>query len=630
MRRLFRFFAADDPVDLEVEFRRIYQQPGARYLAVGVALALLTVLTFFGIDLVGGAPVTAGAQQLRLGLLALLSATLYLTLRRSEFVLGHYTIVTNLAFNAIVLVGIFVSYLAHRADAPVQRASSMDMTMVVAVVVIYGFSRLAAANTAAICIATCAVAIGLLLHSVAAINSAVAFPVFVHLSIVNFSCYVLRQAVESRERELFLAGKENLRRNVYAAELEQAKLAAEEADAAKSRFLANMSHEVRTPMNGVLQMLELLSAGADPAQKALIVKGRNAGEALLRILNNILDYTKLSHQATSVNPSPVRVTDVCRTVIDLHAPAATSRGIELRSRLDVPQDAVTVMVDEVKLFEIVNNLVSNALKFTRAGFVELQIQLEALGPETLPGAMLHVEVRDSGPGIPEAQQAKVFLPFFQVDSAETRHVGGTGLGLSIVKELVSLMKGRIELTSASGKGSTFHVQLPVRIARHGGTDHRLEDAQSRIVPFPSSAHERGIDGGRVLLVEDNEFNVTLPSQVLGSLGFEVIVAQDGAEAVSAFTKLRFVAVLMDCQMPVMDGYAATRRIRELERQSNAARLPIIALTANVFAGDRQRCVEAGMDDYLAKPYSKAELQNVLSRWISVRSIAPRHASPLAL
>lgn len=619
MRRLFRFFARVEDDDLEVEFRRVYQQPGVHYLGAAGALGLSTVFAYQVLDLISGRHIPLVAQQLRLGVVAVLLATIYLTWRHSSFVGRRYNVVTNVAINAVVLLGILVSYLGHRYDTPIQLAFSMDMTMVVSVVVVFGFCRLTAINTAAICIAACSAAIGLVLNAIYATHAWTAGALLIHLTIVNISCYALRRAVESRERELFLAGKENLRRNVYAADLERAKLAAEEADAAKARFLANMSHEVRTPMNGVLQILELVSAGADPGQRALIDKGRHAGEALLRILNNILDYTKLSHQAAEVSASPVRITNICRTVIDLHAPAATGRGIELRSRLDIPADAATVMVDEVKLFEIVNNLVSNALKFTHAGFVELQIQLHAPDPQALPEATLQIQVRDSGLGISEEQQAKVFLPFFQVDSTETRHVGGTGLGLSIVNELVLLMGGRIDLKSEPGVGSTFNVHLPVQIAAERGSEPRNVQADSRVIPFPSSPLT--LEGGRVLLVEDNELNVMLASQMLESLGLEVVVAQDGAEAVAAFKKLRFAAVLMDCQMPVMDGYIATHRIRELERRGASGRLPIIALTANALAGDRQRCLDAGMDDYLPKPYSKAELKGLLARWLTTKSIA---------
>lgn len=632
MRRLFRFFARQEDIELDLEFRRIYQQPGARYLGIASVLGLATVSSFFALDWASSSTsLDAFPQLLRVTLMVLLLATLYLTWLHSEYVVRRYTVFTNLIINVTVWAGMFVSYVGHRDESSLRLAFSVDMTLVICVVVVFGFSRLTAANTAAICIVVCTAAMLIVVTTTSEDSLYTVLRMGVHLSIVNACCYVLRQSIESRERELFLAAKENLRRNVYAAEIEQAKKVAEEADAAKARFLANMSHEVRTPMNGVLQILELVGVNADPTQKELIDKGRSAGQALLRILNNILDYTKLSHGASAVAPSIIRVTDVCQTVIDLYAQAATSRGIELRSRLDVPQDASSMLVDEVKLFEIINNLVSNALKFTQAGFVELEVQLHVRDAKALPHATLHLQVRDSGPGLSDEEKAKVFLPFFQVTSGSTRSIGGTGLGLSIVKELVALMKGSIELTSTPGLGSTFRVELPVEIAAESPSSDIAVTVttKSQVIPFPSPVQDRGLEGGRLLLVEDNELNVMLASRMLEPLGFDVVVAQDGAEAVAAFKRLRFDAVLMDCQMPVMDGYAATKCIRELEK-ADAPKVPIIALTANALAGDRQRCIDAGMSDYLAKPYSTAELRAVLHLWLGRRSPSTSPSSQAAI
>ena len=188
---------------------------------------------------------------------------------------------------------------------------------------------------------------------------------------------------------------------------------------------------------------------------------------------------------------------------------------------------------------------------------------------------------------------------------------------------MTLLKGRIELTSVPGLGSTFRVELPVEIAAESPSSESSDitdtvTTKSRVIPFPSSVQDRGLEGGRLLLVEDNELNVMLASRMLEPLGFDIVVAQNGAEAVATFKRLRFDAVLMDCQMPVMDGYAATKCIRESERP-DAPKVPIIALTANTLAGDRQRCIDAGMNDYLAKPYSTAELRSVLNRWLAKRS-----------
>ncbi len=213
----------------------------------------------------------------------------------------------------------------------------------------------------------------------------------------------------------------------------------------------------------------------------------------------------------------------------------------------------------------------------------------------------------------------MFLPFFQVASGSTRSSGGTGLGLSIVKELVALMSGSIELTSVPGLGSSFRVELPVEIAVEPARSYVAAGVtRSSLSPLSPLVQEQGSGGGRLLLAEDNELNAMLASRMLASLGFEVVVAQDGAEAVAAFRRLRFDAVLMDCRMPTMDGYAATRCIRQIE-DADAPKVPIIALTANALAGDRQRCINAGMSDYLAKPYSIAELRNVLHRCLATGS-----------
>ena len=423
--------------------------------------------------------------------------------------------------------------------------------------------------------------------------------------------------------------KENLRRNIYAAELERAKQAAEDADSAKSRFLANMSHEVRTPMNGVLQILEMVGEHAGPEDQALIEKGRKAGQALLRILNSILDYAKLSHGAAGVTPTAIDVSDVCRIAIDLHIAAATTRGIELRSRLDLPASGEShVLVDEVKLFEIVNNLVSNALKFTRAGFVELGVHLSLSSPSAFPDAVLHIEVKDTGPGIAQGDLDKVFVPFFQVDGGPDRRAGGIGLGLSIVKDLVAALSGQIRVESTPGVGSVFRVNVPVKlvggsVGANANTSTAPGPASSATLEVPPRPKSDATEfaGKRLLLVDDNELNALLASRVLQMLGIDVTIAENGAVALDAFARARFDVVLMDCQMPVLDGYNAARHIRELEARTGARRTPIVAITANTLDGEREKCLAAGMDDYLGKPYSARDLRPKLKRWMPRRVTA---------
>ena len=518
-------------------------------------------------------------------------------------------------------VACLASYFRHRDESLPEILRGLDVTLILSTVVMFGFSRMSARWTALVVgIAIAGTLIFLALFEEP--SAAQMARVVLQLIIVGVCCFLLRRGIERRERSLFILAKDNLRRNIYAAELERAKLAAEEADAAKSRFLANMSHEVRTPMNGVLQILEMVGEHAGPDDRALIDKGRKAGQALLRIMNSILDYAKLSHGAASLNPTAIDVSEVCQIAIDLHIAAATAKGIELRSRLDLPASGESqVLIDEVKLFEIVNNLVSNALKFTRAGFVELGVHLSLASPSQFPDATLNIRVSDSGPGISQSDQDKVFVPFFQVDGGPDRSAGGIGLGLSIVKDLVAALSGEIRVESTPGVGSVFHVTLPVKLVDVGavtGEAPALTAPEAASPPHPD-ADASEFAGKRLLLVDDNELNAMLASRLLKTLGFEVTIAENGAVALDAYARGRFDIVLMDCQMPVLDGYAATRHIRELEARTAARRTPVIAITANTLAGDREKCLAAGMDDYLGKPYSVRELRPMLARWVRKRA-----------
>jgi len=379
-------------------------------------------------------------------------------------------------------------------------------------------------------------------------------------------------------------------------------------------------------MNGVLQILELVGEHAGAEDRALTEKGRKAGQALLRILNSILDYAKLAHGTTPLNPTAIDVSEVCRVAVDLHSAAAATKGIELRSRLDLPATGESqVLVDEVKLFEIVNNLVANALKFTRAGFVELCVHLSLSSPSQFPKATLHIQVSDSGPGIAQGDLDKVFVPFFQVDGGPDRRAGGIGLGLSIVKDLVTALSGEIQVESTPGVGSIFRVTLPVELVERGAASTSTSASAPHL---PSSTPPDVLSPGlgasefaarRLLLVDDNELNAMLASRLLRTLGFEVTIAENGAVALDAFARGRFDIVLMDCQMPVLDGYAATRHIRELEARTAARHTPVIAITANTLTGDREKCLAAGMDDYLGKPYSVRELRPKLAQWLPQRA-----------
>lgn len=618
-----------DPA-LKAEFLELYRGPGASYLGVIGLFASVGPLAFYLVDAVSGEQAWTGqAQTLRLLLVVIYFGLFLLCTLRPTLAKRHYPWLFATSCLTFFAIACMASYARHRDESVSEIIRGMAMGCILTTIVMFAFSRMSAFWTATV-ISVGGLGVVSFLHLFTHASAAELTRLAIQLFIVISCCFLLRRGIERREWTLFIMAKENLRRNVYAAELERAKQAAEDADAAKSRFLANMSHEVRTPMNGVLQILEVVGQRAGPDDQALVEKGRRAGQALLRILNSILDYSKLAHGKGELHPTPIEVSEVCRIAVDLHMVAATTKGIELRSRLDLPATGESqVLVDEVKLFEIVNNLVSNALKFTRDGFVELGVHLSLSPTKEYPNAVLNIEVRDTGPGIAQDDLDKVFVAFFQVDAGPDRRSGGIGLGLSIVKDLVSALSGEVSVQSTPGEGSSFHVTVPVILM---GSPNHLASPQASTVVKPALPGSMPVAESpfvgmvefpdrRLLLVDDNDLNAMLASRLLKTLGFDVTVAENGAVALDAFARGRFDLVLMDCQMPVLDGYAATRHIRELENRTGARRTPVIAVTANTLAGDREKCLAAGMDDYLGKPYSVHELRPKLVRWLPARASA---------